>query len=39
MDQGMKFLEPVVMVVVGVGVGIIVALMYLPLFELASAIR
>jgi general secretion pathway protein F len=39
LDRGMKTLEPVVMLVVGVGVGIIVALMYLPIFELASAIR
>lgn len=39
LEQGMKALEPVVMVLIGIGVGTVVVLMYLPIFELASAIQ
>ena len=39
LERTMRALEPVVMVCVGVGVGLIVVLMYLPIFELAAAIR
>jgi general secretion pathway protein F len=39
MERAMRALEPVVMVLVGLGVGIVVVLMYLPIFELASAIQ
>jgi general secretion pathway protein F len=39
LERSMRALEPIVMVLVGAGVGIVVVLMYLPIFELASAIR
>lgn len=39
LEQGMKALEPIVMVLIGIGVGTVVVLMYLPIFELASAIQ
>ena len=39
LERSMRALEPLVMVLVGVGVGIVVVSMYLPIFELASAIR
>lgn len=39
LDKAMRIVEPLVMTVIGVGVGIIVVLMYLPIFELASAIQ
>jgi general secretion pathway protein F len=39
LEQGMRALEPVVMVLIGLGVGTVVVLMYLPIFELASAIQ
>lgn len=38
-DKAMRIIEPVVMTLIGLGVGIIVILMYLPIFELASAIQ
>ncbi len=39
LERGMRALEPIVMVMIGLGVGLVVVLMYLPIFELASAIR
>ncbi|MBC7701780.1 type II secretion system F family protein [Aquabacterium sp.] len=39
LDKAMRVIEPVVMTVIGVGVGVVVVLMYLPIFELASAIQ
>lgn len=39
LEQTMRVLEPVVMVAIGLGVGLVVVLMYMPIFELASAIR
>lgn len=39
LERGMRSLEPVVMVLIGIGVGAVVVLMYLPIFELASAIQ
>lgn len=39
LERTMRALEPVVMVLIGLGVGIVVVLMYLPIFELASAIQ
>jgi general secretion pathway protein F len=39
LERAMRALEPVVMVLIGVGVGTVVVLMYLPIFELASAIQ
>jgi len=39
LERGMRALEPIVMVLIGVGVGTVVVLMYLPIFELASAIQ
>jgi len=39
LERGMRSLEPVVMVLIGVGVGAVVVLMYLPIFELAAAIQ
>ena len=38
-EQTMRVLEPIVMVLIGLGIGIVVILMYLPIFELASAIQ
>jgi general secretion pathway protein F len=39
LERAMRALEPIVMVFIGLGVGIVVVLMYLPIFELASAIQ
>lgn len=39
LERGMRALEPLVMVLIGVGVGAVVVLMYLPIFELAAAIQ
>jgi len=39
LERGMRALEPIVMVLIGVGVGTVVVLMYMPIFELASAIQ
>ncbi len=39
LERAMRALEPIVMAMIGVGVGIIVVLMYMPIFELASAIQ
>jgi general secretion pathway protein F len=39
LERGMKILEPVVMTLIGLGVGTVVVLMYLPIFELAAAIQ
>jgi len=39
LDKAMRIVEPVVMTLIGLGVGIVVILMYLPIFELASAIQ
>ncbi|WKB56139.1 type II secretion system F family protein [Eleftheria terrae] len=38
-ERFMRALEPVVMTVIGVGIGGIVVIMYMPIFELASAIQ
>ncbi|TBO30452.1 type II secretion system F family protein [Aquabacterium lacunae] len=39
LERTMKVLEPVVMALVGLGIGVVVVLMYLPIFELATAIN
>lgn len=39
LERGMRALEPLVMVLIGLGVGTVVVLMYLPIFELAAAIQ
>jgi general secretion pathway protein F len=39
LERTMRTLEPLVMVLLGLGVGTVVVLMYLPIFELASAIQ
>ena len=39
LERSMKVLEPVVMLVIGLGVGLVVVLMYMPIFELASSIQ
>lgn len=39
LERTMRALEPVVMVFIGLGVGLVVVLMYLPIFELAAAIQ
>lgn len=39
LERVMRALEPVAMAAIGLGVGIVVVLMYLPIFELASAIQ
>ena len=39
LERSMRALEPIVMVLIGLGVGVVVVLMYLPIFELASAIQ
>jgi general secretion pathway protein F len=39
LDKAMRIIEPLVMTFIGVGVGVVVILMYLPIFELASAIQ
>lgn len=39
LERGMKVLEPLVMLFIGLGVGIVVVLMYMPIFELASSIQ
>jgi len=39
LERSMRTIEPVVMVLIGLGVGVVVVLMYLPIFELASAIQ
>ena len=38
-ERFMRNLEPLVMVLIGIGVGLVVVLMYLPIFELASAVQ
>jgi general secretion pathway protein F len=39
LERTMRALEPTVMVIIGLGVGLVVVLMYMPIFELASAIQ
>ena len=39
LDQAIRLLEPLMMVVIGVLIGGIVMLMYLPIFELADSVR
>jgi general secretion pathway protein F len=39
LERSMRSLEPIVMVLIGLGVGTVVVLMYLPIFELAAAIQ
>lgn len=39
LEQAMKIVEPLVMTFIGIGVGVVVIMMYLPIFELASAIQ
>lgn len=39
LGDAMRIIEPAVMTLVGLGVGVVVILMYLPIFELASAIQ
>ena len=39
LERTMRALEPVVMVAIGLGVGLVVILMYMPIFELAASIQ
>lgn len=39
MERTMRTIEPVVMALIGIGVGVVVVLMYMPIFELAAAIQ
>ena len=39
LERTMRAMEPVVMVAIGLGVGLVVVLMYMPIFELAAAIQ
>lgn len=39
LERTMRALEPIVMVLIGAGVGLVVVLMYMPIFELAAAIQ
>jgi general secretion pathway protein F len=39
LERSMRTLEPVVMALMGLGIGIVVVLMYMPIFELASSIQ
>lgn len=39
LEQVMRLIEPVTMVIIGLCVGLIVVLMYLPIFELASSVQ
>jgi general secretion pathway protein F len=39
LEHAMRVIEPLVMTFIGVGVGVVVILMYLPIFELASAVQ
>lgn len=39
LERSMRVLEPLVMVLIGLGVGGVVIMMYLPIFELASAVQ
>lgn len=39
LERTLRILEPLIMVLVGAGIGAVVILMYLPIFELASAIE
>lgn len=39
LERGMRALEPIVMVLIGMGVGVVVVLMYMPIFELAAAVQ
>lgn len=39
LEKAMRVIEPLVMTFIGVGVGVVVIMMYLPIFELASAIQ
>ena len=39
LERTTRALEPIVMVLIGLGVGIVVVLMYMPIFELAAAIQ
>jgi general secretion pathway protein F len=38
-DWFVKLFEPILMAVIGVLIGIVVVLMYMPIFELASSIQ
>ena len=39
LERAMKIIEPSLMAGIGVAVGVIVVLMYLPIFELAGSLR
>ncbi|MFG6489624.1 type II secretion system F family protein [Roseateles sp. BYS78W] len=39
LERGLRMLEPVVMVLIGIGVGTVVVLMYMPIFDLAGTIQ
>lgn len=39
LDRFMRIFEPVVMALIGVAIGVVVVIMYMPIFELASAIQ
>ncbi len=39
LERAMKLIEPALMAAIGIAVGVIVVLMYLPIFELAGSLR
>ena len=39
LERSMRVFEPIVMALIGLGIGGVVIMMYLPIFELASAIQ
>jgi general secretion pathway protein F len=39
LDWSMRLLEPVLMAAIGVAVGLVVVLMYMPVFELAGSLQ
>lgn len=39
LDRAMRLFEPLLMSVIGLAIGIVVVLMYMPVFELASSVR
>jgi general secretion pathway protein F len=39
LDWSMRLFEPVLMVVIGVAIGLVVVLMYMPVFELANSLQ
>jgi len=38
-DASSKLLEPILMLVIGIVIGLVVVLMYMPIFELAGSLQ